>query len=54
MKEAYRKTVDEIYSELGVDKDGLDLKKVIKLQKTQGKNELVEKNKKTKLQIFLD
>ncbi len=51
MKEAYKKTIDEIYNELGTSKNGLDLKSVIKLQ-DNGKNELTEKNKKTKLQIF--
>lgn len=54
MKEAYKKTIDEIYKELNVSKNGLDLKKVRELQRLNGKNELVEKNKKTKLQIFLD
>ncbi len=54
MSEAYKKTIDEIYSELNLNKEGLDLKKVIELQKINGKNELIEKNKKTKLQIFLN
>ncbi len=54
MKEAYKKTIEEIYDELGVSKNGLDSKIVNKLRKQNGKNELVEKNKKTKLQIFLD
>lgn len=54
MNDAYKKTIEEICKELGISKKGLDLKQVRKLQRTGGKNELVEKNKKTKLQIFLD
>ena len=54
MNEAYKKTIDEIYKELNTSKNGLDLKRVKELQKINGKNELVEKNKKTKLQIFLN
>ncbi|MCI7241584.1 MAG: cation-translocating P-type ATPase [Bacilli bacterium] len=54
MNEAYKKTIDEIYKTLNVSKNGLDLKRVKEKQKLNGKNELVEKNKKTKLQIFLD
>ena len=54
MKEAYKKTVEEIYNELGTTKNGLSVSMVRKLQKSSGKNELVEKNKKTKVQIFFD
>ena len=41
MKEAYKKTIGEIYKELNVSKNGLDLKKVRELQILNGKNELV-------------
>ena len=54
MNEFYKKTIEEIYKELGVNKEGLTLNKVKELQRKNGKNELIEKNKKTKLQIFLD
>lgn len=53
MQDAYKKTVDEVCDKLSVGKNGIDLKKVKKLQRENGKNELIEKNKKTKLQIFL-
>ena len=46
MNEAYKKTIDEIYKTLNVSKNGLDLKRVKEKQKLNGKNELVEKNKK--------
>ena len=53
MNDAYKKTIDEIYKELKTSKKGLDLNTVKRLQKLNGKNTLIEKNKKTKLQIFL-
>ena len=54
MNDAYKKSIDEICSELKTTKAGLDVKSVRMLQRKNGKNELVEKNKKTKLHIFLD
>ena len=53
MKQAYQKSIDEIYSELNSSKDGLSKTEVLKRQKTYGLNVLIDKNKKTKLQIFL-
>ncbi len=53
MKKAYQKTIDEIYTELNSSKDGLSKTEVLKRQKTYGLNVLIDKNKKTKLQIFL-
>ena len=54
MNSAYQKNIDEIYKDYNTSKNGLDSKKVKELLRINGKNELVEKNKKTKLQIFLD
>lgn len=54
MNDAYKKTIDEIYNELGATKDGLTSKRLRELKKLGIKNELIEKNKKTKLQIFLN
>ena len=53
MKESYKKTIKEIYKELDTGKRGLTLKKVKAVRKINGLNELIEKNKKTKLQMFL-
>ncbi len=54
MKEDYKKTINEIMEVYGATKDGLsDADAKLKLRKN-GKNELKEKDKKTKLQIFLD
>lgn len=54
MKETYQKTIEELYQELDTSKNGLTTKKIKALQRTIGKNELIEKNKKTKVQIFFD
>ena len=54
MIDAYKKDVTDIYEELGSSKDGISIKKAKTLLKTNGKNELIEKDKKTKLDIFLD
>ena len=54
MDEAYKKTIDELYKVLNSSKDGLNLRKVKELHKLNGKNILIEKNRKTKLQIFLN
>ena len=53
MQEAYKKTIEEIYKELDTTDKGISSKKVKQLYKFYGKNVLVEKGKKTKLQIFL-
>ncbi len=53
MKSAYQQTVSQIFTSLQTSKQGLSSKQVRKLQKLYGKNELIEKNKKTKWQIFL-
>ena len=54
MKDAYKKNIEEIYKELETSNKGLSISRVKSLQKRYGKNVLVEKDKKTKLQIFLD
>ena len=46
-------SIKEIYEKLNTTEDGLDNKTVTKLLNHYGKNILVEKNKRTKLQIFL-
>ena len=54
MNDAYKKTIDKIYEEFDTNKNGLTIKKIKRLYKLNGKNELIEKNQKTKTQIFLD
>ncbi len=54
MKDAYKKDINEIIKELNLSKGGLSTKEVKHLLHTKGKNVLIEKNKKTKFQIFLD
>ena len=53
MQDAYKKTIEEIYKELDTSDKGISHKKVKQLHRLTGKNVLVEKGKKTKLQIFL-
>ena len=53
MNDAYLKEIEDIFKELNTTKKGLTLKQVKELQRKMGKNVLIEKNKKTKLQIFL-
>ncbi len=53
MKEDYQKTVQEIFKEYETSNNGLSLEKIDELQRIKGKNELIEFNKTTKLQIFL-
>ena len=53
MQDAYKKTIEEIYKELDTSGKGISPKKVKQLHRLTGKNLLVEKDKKTKLQIFL-
>ena len=54
MVDAYKKDIEEIYKELDSSKKGLSSNKVRSLIKINGKNELIEKDKKTKLDIFVD
>ncbi len=54
MKEAYKKTYESIKKELEVSDKGLDEKNVASYRKKYGANILKEKDKKTKLQIFLE
>ena len=53
MKYPYQKTVKEIYKELNTKEDGLTKTEVLKRRQTYGQNILIDKNKRTKLQIFL-
>ena len=53
MQEAYKRTIKDIYKELDTSDQGISSKKFRQLQKLSGKNVLIEKDKKTKLQIFL-
>ena len=53
MQEAYKRTIKDIYKELDTSDQGISSKKFRQLQKLSGKNVLMEKDKKTKLQIFL-
>lgn len=51
---AYKQSINDIYKELNTSKNGLSHNQVTELERIYGKNILIEKNKKTKLQIFLD
>lgn len=53
MKKAYQKTVEEIYHELNTSFNGLTNIEAKNRIKKYGQNILVDKNKRTKLQIFL-
>lgn len=53
MKAMYQKKVSEIYKELETSENGLDQKKVNYRLKKDGKNILEEKDKVTKMQLFL-
>ena len=53
MSNAYKKEIKDIFKELGTSECGLNNNDVIRLTKIYGKNILKEKNKKTKLSIFL-
>lgn len=53
MKEAYQKTIEEIYSEYQPNKDGLSDKEAERRLGLFGKNVLIQKNKKSKWKIFL-
>ena len=49
----YKKTKEEIFKEYNTSINGLSDKEVIRRQNIMGKNILIEKNKKSKLSIFL-
>ena len=51
--EDYKKTKEEIFKEYNTSINGLSDKEVIRRQNIMGKNILIEKNKKSKLSIFL-
>ena len=53
MKNAYQKTIEEIYQTLNTTENGITKAEALKREKTYGQNVLTDKNKKTKLQIFL-
>lgn len=53
MKEAYQKTIEEIYSEYQTNKEGLSDKEAERRLGLFGKNVLIQKNKKSKWKIFL-
>ena len=53
MKYPYQKTIEEIYKELKTKEDGLTKAEVLKRRQAYGQNILIDKNKKTKFQIFL-
>ncbi len=54
MKKVYSKSKEELFKELGVNKDGLNSSQVQSMQEKYGKNELVEGKKKSTFQVFLD
>lgn len=53
MNDAYLKTKNEVLNEYKTSMDGLSSKEARRRQGIQGKNILIEKNKKSKLSIFL-
>ena len=53
MKYPYQKTIEEIYKELKTKEDRLTKPEVLKRREAYGQNILIDKNKKTKFQIFL-
>ena len=54
MKDAYRKSIKEIYEELNTSENGIHKRNIEALRRRYGRNVLVERDKKTKLQIFLN
>ena len=54
MKKVYSKSKEELFKELGVNKDGLNDTEVKSMEEKYGKNELVEGKKKSTFQVFLD
>ena len=53
MKEIYQKTIEELYKEFNTSNKGLKSLEYKKLLKKFGKNVLVERNKKTKFELFI-
>ena len=53
MEKAYQKTIEEIYEELNTSSSGLSNGEANERRKKYGLNALIDKKKKTKLQIFL-
>ena len=53
MEKAYQKTEEEIYKELETSSKGLSNVEAKRRLKTYGRNELIDKNQRTKLEIFL-
>ena len=53
MKDAYKFTIDEIINKLETSLNGIKNNKIKHLQNKYGKNQLVEKKKKTKFEIFI-
>lgn len=53
MKEIYQKTIEELYKEFNTSNKGLKFLEYKKLLKKFGKNVLVERNKKTKFELFI-
>ncbi len=54
MKDAYKKSIEEVFKELNTSEKGLKTVNIEKLRRKYGRNVLKERDKKTKLQIFLD
>ena len=54
MKKVYSKSKEELFKELGVNKDGLNSTQVQSMKNKYGKNELVEGKKKSTFQVFID
>ena len=53
MDKAYQKSIENIYKILNTSSNGLNSIEAKKRLKTYGPNILIDKNKRTKLQIFL-
>ena len=53
MQKSYQKTIEELYQELNTSEKGLTNETAKARLKTYGQNVLIDKNKKTKLTIFL-
>lgn len=54
MTKFYNKSVNEVFKELDSSEKGLEDSEVVKKRETYGYNELIEENKKTVFQIFLE
>ena len=48
MKDAYRKSIKEIYEELNTSENGIHKRNIEALRRRYGRNILVERDKKTK------